>query len=860
MSGFETNEIISAMPGLLDLAASSNMDLARAADIASNIISAFGYEAGETSRVADVLAKGASSANTNVEQLGDAMATVAPIASALGLDVEGLTGAVGMMSDAGIQGSTAGRQLRQGLLRLASPTGAAADLIEELGINVFDSEGNMKELHDVVGELGGGLDGMSSQARTAALETLFGAQSVAGWTALLERGSDELAEYTEELENSEGAASDMAETMQDNAKGSLIEFRSALEGAGIELANHMLPVITDFVETLTDMIRRFGELDDAQQEQIIKWGLLLIAVGPVASTLGRVTSATGSLISGAGGLIKALGTAKGAGLISKFALMGASAGPVMLATGAVGGLALAIYGLTRDTSDSTEEIYNSINARREELDEMEELINAYEELHEKNKLTNDQVLRYMDIMQEIEEAESEEAIKDLTEQQEELLKASGLTREEMEKYLALNDALVEKMPTTVDAISKQGNAYISVIDNVKELNQVERQRLIDDTYLAITNEMREQEKNLERQAELQQEIGNLEADRTEVQDRMTRWNERIREIDKEVLELEQQKVGANSEQLTKINEKENALRIERTALENQVQLDRERVSEIDNQIEGKQTTLGEIETELEYYNMLIEDYEQLILLEQGITSEKGKTNEALREEQDQLDKNREKLEQLRKEGELTADEYAEQNRELDDQQRKIDDAKESVKDLNETLSEDINKNVRAEVTPSPSDINWQLSQPVNKRIQAQGHGFRALGYSQGTNYHPGGPALVGEEGPELVKYRNKYELLTFGLHNLKRGSKVYTAKQTERAFKKGRVPSYADGIGNNTAPPNIGESLASFREGQINNNVVVIIEPNDVNLDNETIARMQWRPVKEHIDRDNEITRSFQGE
>jgi len=101
MAGWETQEILSGMPGLLDLAASSNMDLGRAADIASNIISGFNMEASEATRVADVLAKGASTANTNVEQLGGAMKYAAPIANTLGLELEGLTAAVGFMSDAG---------------------------------------------------------------------------------------------------------------------------------------------------------------------------------------------------------------------------------------------------------------------------------------------------------------------------------------------------------------------------------------------------------------------------------------------------------------------------------------------------------------------------------------------------------------------------------------------------------------------------------------------------------------------------------------------------------------------------------------------------------------------------------------
>ena len=237
MAGLEVNEIIDTMPGLLDLAAASGMDLSRAADITTNILSGFGMAAHEAGRVADVLAKGASSANTSVEQLGDAMKVVAPVASTLGLEIEGLTAAVGFMSDAGIQGSEAGRMLRQGMLRLAGPTGEAEKLIKQLGINVFDAEGNMKTLDEVVGELAKGLNGMSSQAQTAALATIFGAESVAGWTALLDRGAGELAKFTTELKGAEGTASRHAQMMQDNIGGAFEEMKSAIEGLMIEIGD-----------------------------------------------------------------------------------------------------------------------------------------------------------------------------------------------------------------------------------------------------------------------------------------------------------------------------------------------------------------------------------------------------------------------------------------------------------------------------------------------------------------------------------------------------------------------------------------------------------------------------------------------
>jgi hypothetical protein len=139
-----------------------------------------------------------------------------------------------------------------------------------------------------------------------------------------------------------------------------------------------------------------------------------------------------------------------------------------------------------------------------------------------------------------------------------------------------------------------------------------------------------------------------------------------------------------------------------------------------------------------------------------------------------------------------------------------------------------------------------------------GGGYQS--YAKGTNYHNGGPALVGEEGPELAKYRDKYELLTFGIRNLERGTKVYTAKQTEQIFKSGRVPSYANGIGNASLPNNVAQSLARNQESTINNQLVVLVEPSEVNLDNREVGRIQWKVVKEFMDRDAKVNAAFRGD
>src|SRR5699024_5469682 len=119
---------------------------------------------------------------------------------------------------------------------------------------------------------------------------LFGTEAQRHWAIMLDTGSEALGKNSKELENSEGAAQRMADTMSDNAKGKIVEFKSALEGIGIALSEHMIPAVTDAVEWGTDLVRKFGELDDSTQKNIIKMGLFAAAIGPVALVVGNLTT------------------------------------------------------------------------------------------------------------------------------------------------------------------------------------------------------------------------------------------------------------------------------------------------------------------------------------------------------------------------------------------------------------------------------------------------------------------------------------------------------------------------------------------------------------------------------------------
>lgn len=234
-AGFSTSEIIAAMPGMLDLAASSGEDLASSADIAASTLRGFGLEASSAGHVADVLAKNAAATNAAVADTGEAMKYVAPVAKSMGIEFEETAAAIGIMADAGIKGSQAGTTLRGALSRIAKPTKAMQETMDSLGLSFYDSNGKMKSLADITEMLETKMSGLTDEQKNQALITLFGQESLSGMMALMDRGSGEVRKLTDEYKNCDGSAKDMAKTMQDNLSGAVEEFGGSVESLGIEI-------------------------------------------------------------------------------------------------------------------------------------------------------------------------------------------------------------------------------------------------------------------------------------------------------------------------------------------------------------------------------------------------------------------------------------------------------------------------------------------------------------------------------------------------------------------------------------------------------------------------------------------------
>jgi TP901 family phage tail tape measure protein len=363
MAGFKVNDVLTAMPGLLDLAAAGNLDLASTADIVSNILGGMNMEASETGRVADVLAKAATSSNVSVGMLGETFKFVAPVAAQAGAGLEDVAAAAGLLGDAGIQGSEAGTGLRSVLLRLAAPPTEAAKALERLGVSTKDASGNMRPFGDILSDVDRSMKDLNlgSAEQIEIQNALFGKTAIASGAILQQAAANgELSAKTKELMESQGAAAAMAEIMNDNLAGAFKRLQSAIEGFQIQLVSGTNPALQSFVDfaanainVLTDMMERFPLVTGAVVALAAAF-VALVALAPFIaafiSVIGSIKAVLAGVSLGAvvagwlGAVVPAL-----AGLIAAFkgfglAVLAIFTGPVgwtVLAIAAVVGMAIA---------------------------------------------------------------------------------------------------------------------------------------------------------------------------------------------------------------------------------------------------------------------------------------------------------------------------------------------------------------------------------------------------------------------------------------------------------------------------------------------------------------------------------------
>lgn len=296
MAGWKTEDMLNGIEGVMNLAAASGEDLATTSDIVTDALTAFGLSAEDSTHFADVLAAASSNANTNVAMMGETFKYVAPVAGALGFNVEDVSTAIGLMANSGIKGSQAGTALRNIFTRMVKPTKESAEVMEKLGITVTDSQGNMKDLDTIMGDLRKGFSGLSESEKSAAASALAGQYGMSGLLAIVNSSDKDFNKLSKAINNADGASAEMAETMMDNLPGAITLAKSALEGLGIRVGEVITPAVTKVVQVFTKFVSWLSQASDGVVAFAVGLGVLLASIGPVLFALGTMANKIVSLI------------------------------------------------------------------------------------------------------------------------------------------------------------------------------------------------------------------------------------------------------------------------------------------------------------------------------------------------------------------------------------------------------------------------------------------------------------------------------------------------------------------------------------------------------------------------------------
>lgn len=269
LAGYDAEKSVKALPTVLNLAAAGGLDLAYASDLVTDSMSALGLETSQLEGFTDELAKTSQKSNTSVSQLGEAILTVGGTAKKLKGGTVELNTQLGILADNGIKGSEGGTALRNVLLALGDTSGKSGKQLKKLGISAYDANGNFRSTDDIFQDLNKTLGNMTEKERTEVLSKLFNKVDLKSANALLSGSGDRFNELSNQIANADGAAADMAETMNDNLLGKIEIMKSALEGLGITIYEDMDSPLKGVVETLTGYIDKINSTltahDDIKQ-------------------------------------------------------------------------------------------------------------------------------------------------------------------------------------------------------------------------------------------------------------------------------------------------------------------------------------------------------------------------------------------------------------------------------------------------------------------------------------------------------------------------------------------------------------------------------------------------------------------
>lgn len=311
MAGWKTSDMLDGLEGVMNLAAASGEDLGTTSDIVTDALTAFGLTASYSGHFADILATASSNANTNVGMMGETFKYVAPVAGALRYSAEDTAEAIGLMANAGIKSSQAGTSLRSILSNLQGEVKFAGAQFGEMTIQTTNADGSMRSLGDILGDCRTAFSMMSESERASNAEMVVGKEAMSGFLAIMNAAPSDIDKLNNAINNCDGAAKSMADTMNDNLSGRITLLKSQIEGLAIQFVTLVMPYLEQGVEWLSKVCDWIAGLDENTQKMILTIGGILAAAGPLLILFGKVSSGIGSIIQVGGSLIGGIGKVTG---------------------------------------------------------------------------------------------------------------------------------------------------------------------------------------------------------------------------------------------------------------------------------------------------------------------------------------------------------------------------------------------------------------------------------------------------------------------------------------------------------------------------------------------------------------------
>lgn len=455
MAGWDAQEMLSGMDGVLQLAAASGEDLAMVADIVTDNLSAFGLTAADTAHFSDVLASAATSANTNVSIMGETFKMSASVAGALGYTIEDVAVAVGLMANSGVKGSIAGTALKNtfnGLLEGVTLTGAA---FGEYEYSAVKADGTMKSFSSTIDELRGYFEQMTEAERVNNAMTIAGQRGYNGLLAILNATDEDYASLTESINSCTGAAAKMAAIKMDNLNGELTLMNSAWDALKTTIGEQFIPEMRTLYSIGADV---FGAADDFVQKapQLLKAGTSVVGVlGLAAAGIVAVNTALK--------VFKALNVA---------AMFTSTVGVAVMATAGVAALIAACYELASGADEAVEAWNELIDAHKAASEEYQESISSID----------DEATSTLGLVSQLRELSSQ----------------SSKTAADKAQIASLCDQLNEKIPELALSYDAESDSLIGLNGSL-------------DDYINSLYEAQKNEKNISRMTELYGDIKETES-------------------------------------------------------------------------------------------------------------------------------------------------------------------------------------------------------------------------------------------------------------------------------------------------------------------------------------------------------------